>query len=176
MNPESFTKPGVCVGACIPLQLLATQRSIFACPSFKARYVIKVFLQELVKQAPENTAVLAVETSCIVPVTLSKKAYAKAYNFRSVTGNQRKERLKDLPYPNQLNIGVAESCLLPNAAYTALSGISQSICLINWVVWSCSHGISLDALPLRRFHRLSLLHLLESLLELSTIDFRISNA
>ena len=65
----------------------------------------KALFQDLVQQAPADTAVWAVDTACVVPVTLSKRGYAKAYAFRSGFGNQRKERLQHLPYPSELRIG-----------------------------------------------------------------------
>lgn len=53
------------------------------------------------KQAPERADVWMVDTACLVPMTLFKKGYAKAYAFRTAHGKLRDERLNNLPYPNK---------------------------------------------------------------------------
>ena len=58
-------------------------------------------MQDLTQQAPPQADVWAVDTACLVPVTLFQKGYAKAYAFRSATAKLRKERLEGLPYPNR---------------------------------------------------------------------------
>ena len=72
-----------------------------------AWYSLKIAhaLQDLVKQAPEQSDVWMVDTACLVPMTLFKKGYAKAYAFRTAHGRLRDERLKDLPYPSSHSPG-----------------------------------------------------------------------
>lgn len=69
------------------------------------RLLKRILLQDLVKQAPAHTDVWAVDTACLVPVTLFKKSYAKAFAFRNATGKMREERLKNLPYPTRSSEG-----------------------------------------------------------------------
>lgn len=58
------------------------------------------------QQAPGHTDIWAVDTACLVPVTLFKKSYAKAYAFRTATSKMRDERLKNLPYPSRTVAGL----------------------------------------------------------------------
>ena len=55
-------------------------------------------LQNFTKQVANSVEVWAVDTACVVPVTIINKPYAKAYAYRNSTANLRNERLNNLPY------------------------------------------------------------------------------
>ncbi|KAL0054237.1 hypothetical protein WJX82_005904 [Trebouxia sp. C0006] len=55
-------------------------------------------LQALTAMAPARVKVLAVDTSCQVPMQTVKCSTSKAYIFRSATEKPRKERMDGMPY------------------------------------------------------------------------------
>ena len=55
-------------------------------------------MQALTAMAPARVKVLAVDTSCQVPMQTVKCSTSKAYIFRSATEKPRKERMDGMPY------------------------------------------------------------------------------
>ena len=55
-------------------------------------------LQVLTAMAPLSVKLLAVDTSCQVPMQSVKCSTSKAYIFRSATEKLRKERMDSMPY------------------------------------------------------------------------------
>lgn len=87
---------------------------------------------------PASVGVWAVDTACIVPVTLTKKPYAKAYAYRSGTVNIRNERLRLLPYSGVPgNQDCSDLCNVPRVSHPWMQ-IPPPV--------SSSTGLDLDAL------------------------------
>ena len=58
--------------------------------------------QRLAADLPQSVAMWAVDTACLVPMRLFKKPYEKAYAYRSVTEKMRGERLRTMPYHDDI--------------------------------------------------------------------------
>lgn len=55
-------------------------------------------LQALIAMAPSHVGILAVDTSCTIPMQTVKCSVVKAYIYRSATQKPRQERLEQMPY------------------------------------------------------------------------------
>ena len=68
------------------------------CPGMKVEGHLQLAMQALTAMAPARVKVLAVDTSCQVPMQTVKCSTSKAYIFRSATEKPRKERMEGMPY------------------------------------------------------------------------------
>lgn len=75
-------------------------------------------MQALTAAAPPDVKVLAVDTSCQVPMQTVKCSTSKAYIFRSATEKPRKERMDSMPYSDSGQIAL----IAPYASQSGAEG------------------------------------------------------